>query len=172
MPDNPWQVENIQTFVFLNCPECEFKTKKKNCFQEHAVKSHPSSVVLFKNLSEKDPLKLESKTKYERLNTENFELGDFQNEETLEDIMFPDLPEDTDMKLNQNPKVKSKRKKYYKYIKDKTLISQFGGREVFHLCTFCKHSFKNIADLKIHIKRHQNVLPMAMIGRVPLGFEF
>ena len=160
MPDNPWQVGNVQTFLFLNCPECEFKTKKKNCFQDHAVKSHPSSVMLFNNLNKKDSLKLEFNTKYERLSTEDFELGDLQNAETLEDIMFPDLPEDVNMISDQNPKLKSTTRKY---VQDNT---------VFHFCSFCKQSFKNIADLKIHNKRHQNVLPMAMIGRVPLRFEF
>ena len=27
MDANPWLVENIQTFSFLNCPECTFKSK-------------------------------------------------------------------------------------------------------------------------------------------------
>ena len=54
-----------------------------------------------------------------------------------------------------------------KRIEDKTKNDKRSneGKKVFHLCSFCKRSFKNMADLKIHIKRHQNVLPMAMIGR-------
>ena len=27
MDANPWLVENVQTFSFLNCPECTFKSK-------------------------------------------------------------------------------------------------------------------------------------------------
>ena len=45
--DNPWQVDSIQDFAFLNCPECSFKTKTEDFFQEHAVTSHPMCFVLF-----------------------------------------------------------------------------------------------------------------------------
>ena len=47
MSDNPWQVDSIQDFVFLNCPECHFKTKEEVYFQEHAVTNHPMCFVLF-----------------------------------------------------------------------------------------------------------------------------
>ena len=47
MSDNPWQVDNIQAFWFLKCPECTFDTKKENIFQEHAVENHPQSFVFF-----------------------------------------------------------------------------------------------------------------------------
>jgi hypothetical protein len=55
MNANPWQVDSIQEFAFLNCPECTFKSKHEDFFQEHATKSHPSSSVLFNTvLDEKD----------------------------------------------------------------------------------------------------------------------
>ena len=44
---NPWLVENVQAFSFLNCPECGFKVKEENLFQDHAVKNHSMSSVLF-----------------------------------------------------------------------------------------------------------------------------
>ena len=47
MTANPWKVDSIQEFAFLNCPECTFKTKHEDFFQEHAHKSHPLSSVLF-----------------------------------------------------------------------------------------------------------------------------
>ena len=47
METNPWQVESIQDFSFLNCPECTFKSKHEDFFQEHALKSHPQSRVFF-----------------------------------------------------------------------------------------------------------------------------
>ena len=40
---NPWDVENIQEFSFLNCPECDFKTKTETIFQDHAVENHTKS---------------------------------------------------------------------------------------------------------------------------------
>ena len=47
MSDNPWLVENVQEFSFLNCPECVFKVKEEDIFQDHAVRNHSQSSVLF-----------------------------------------------------------------------------------------------------------------------------
>ena len=47
MAQNPWLVDSINAFYFLNCPECAFNTKEENCFQEHAMENHPLSFVLF-----------------------------------------------------------------------------------------------------------------------------
>ena len=47
MEGNPWLVENVQAFLFLNCPECTFKVKEANLFQDHAEKNHMLSSVLF-----------------------------------------------------------------------------------------------------------------------------
>jgi hypothetical protein len=44
---NPWLVENIQEFSFLNCPECAFKVKDEDTFQDHAVRNHSQSSALF-----------------------------------------------------------------------------------------------------------------------------
>ena len=44
---NPWEVESLQDFLFLKCPECVFDTKEEDCFQMHAVDNHPLSYVLF-----------------------------------------------------------------------------------------------------------------------------
>jgi uncharacterized C2H2 Zn-finger protein len=49
MSDNPWLVDNIKEFSFLNCPECTFKVKEEILFQYHALKNHPKSTALFGN---------------------------------------------------------------------------------------------------------------------------
>ena len=49
MDINPWQVESIQAFYFLKCPECAFDTKEENYFHEHALENHPLSLVIFWN---------------------------------------------------------------------------------------------------------------------------
>ena len=36
MTANPWQVESIQDFSCLKCPECSFDTKEENLFENHA----------------------------------------------------------------------------------------------------------------------------------------
>ena len=47
LDENPWKVESIQDFSCLKCPECAFFTKKENYFENHAIKNHPLSAVLF-----------------------------------------------------------------------------------------------------------------------------
>jgi uncharacterized Zn-finger protein len=45
--DNPWQVESIEAFYFLKCPECMFFTQNDNSFYHHAVENHSLSFALF-----------------------------------------------------------------------------------------------------------------------------
>ena len=47
MDTNPWQVDSIQEFYFLKCPECSFDTKEEKYFHEHALQNHPLSIVFF-----------------------------------------------------------------------------------------------------------------------------
>ena len=44
---NPWNIGSINEFSYLNCPECDFHTKEKKIFQDHATRNHPLSAVLF-----------------------------------------------------------------------------------------------------------------------------
>ena len=47
--NNPWLVDSLQDFLFLQCPECTFGTKEEENFQEHAIERHPLSIVFFAN---------------------------------------------------------------------------------------------------------------------------
>ena len=47
MDINPWQVDSIQEFSFLKCPECTFDSKEEETFQDHAIENHPLSFILF-----------------------------------------------------------------------------------------------------------------------------
>ena len=44
---NPWNVQSLQAFLCLKCPECVFDTKEKVSFENHAIENHPLSSVLF-----------------------------------------------------------------------------------------------------------------------------
>ena len=44
---NPWQVDSMEAFACLKCPECYFTSKLSDLFQDHAVQCHPLSQVLF-----------------------------------------------------------------------------------------------------------------------------
>ena len=52
MDVNPWQVESIEAFYSFLCPECGFNSKEGTFFQDHAIKNHPLSLVLFENSHE------------------------------------------------------------------------------------------------------------------------
>ena len=47
MDKNPWEVDSIQAFSYLKCPECKFDTKKEILFENHATKRHPLSYAFF-----------------------------------------------------------------------------------------------------------------------------
>ena len=47
MNNNPWLVDSISAFSFLNCPECPFRSKEENLFSYHAAKNHPLSSAFY-----------------------------------------------------------------------------------------------------------------------------
>ena len=79
--ENPWLVDSIQAFSFLNCPECCFKAKDKNFFQGHALQNHPLSFEFFCSSSKKTK---ETVTEVESLENKTKE------DETLEQLSLPD----------------------------------------------------------------------------------
>ena len=96
MSINPWQVESIQAFYFLKCPECTFTHKEESNFQTHAIENHPLSVTFF----EKSNIKIqeigildgcnknsESNDRFIRIKEEALEMGDdYENPENSEEI--------------------------------------------------------------------------------------
>ena len=47
MESNPWQVDSIQAFNCLKCPECMFFSQEELDFKAHAMKNHPMSNAFF-----------------------------------------------------------------------------------------------------------------------------
>ena len=41
--ENPWDVSNIQEFLYYNCPECETRMKDSQLFIQHALDNHELS---------------------------------------------------------------------------------------------------------------------------------
>ena len=70
MEENPWQVDSVQAFSFLKCPECIFDTQEEDFFQIHAIENHPLSFVLFGKISKEGNLN-ESLTIEDDLKTED-----------------------------------------------------------------------------------------------------
>ena len=59
---NPWLVESIQAFSFLNCPECDFRSKEENLFAYHAAKHHPLSTAFYEKQIELEQSTIALKT--------------------------------------------------------------------------------------------------------------
>ena len=38
---NPWSVDNIDYFLYYNCPECDERNKNRELFLKHALDEHP-----------------------------------------------------------------------------------------------------------------------------------
>ena len=105
MSGNPWLVETIQSFLFLNCPECHFKTKEKNFFQDHATKKHPRSSVLFEENSYKSELEehFDHEIEIELEYPIDIDSEVTKNDQILEEIMFPEVQNDAgQIELNNN----------------------------------------------------------------------
>ena len=47
MESNPWQVNSIDAFNCLKCPECMFFSQAEIDFKDHAMKNHPLSNEFF-----------------------------------------------------------------------------------------------------------------------------
>ena len=47
MDGNPWQVDSLQDFLYMKCPECTFDTQEEESFEHHALENHPLSIVFF-----------------------------------------------------------------------------------------------------------------------------
>ena len=165
LSENPWLADNIQSFVFINCPECAFKAKKENCFQDHAEKKHPRSFAFFEKLSIKSEPP-DSKSNEQSEIVSDVDLDDsqigiddcfetIQCEKTLEEIMFSETEKVIIADPNEIMKIDEKDKS------EKTVIKE---AEFFHLCNFCNESCNNLLELKAHMKIHEKVLPIAQFA--------
>ena len=141
MDYNPWLVDSIKDFWFLNCPECNFKAKEEEHFQKHAINEHSFCRVLFKNsnLIEIDPLTFNSTEKYD-ISSVN-ELDASKEKEYIEEIDIKEFKVETlefgsveqfiPCEINQNESV------------------QFLPIGNFN-CKMCDKEFQR----KYHLKRH------------------
>ena len=84
---NPWLVENVKAFSFLNCPECAFKVKEENLFQDHAMKHHSLSSVLFGSSSKTECVYIKSEP------NEDIMEDPVIKTECTEDIIEPQMTE-------------------------------------------------------------------------------
>ena len=77
MKENPWQVDDLQAFSFLCCPECVYRSQEETSFQVHAIQNHPQSSVFFSN-GNIDPLNIK-----EEVVEDYAENGEFEASENV-----------------------------------------------------------------------------------------
>ena len=152
MANNPWIADNLQVFLFLNCPECAFKTKKQSFFQNHATKNHPLSCVFFTDTNESDTLDSDCIDK------------------TLEEIMYPEV--NIIVKKTGKNKVKSEKANNRNNSVDNTtnliLHKSYQTQSkpgIYHVCEFCDYKTRSKIQFKSHIEIHANVLPIAVLSK-------
>ena len=44
---NPWASQNLEEFLFYNCPECQYRGSFESDFYQHAVNTHPKAKEVF-----------------------------------------------------------------------------------------------------------------------------
>ena len=92
---NPWKVNSVLDFWFLNCPECTFHTKEEDFFQTHAVINHPASSVLF-GKKEKEYYIDDSIEEYKENNHDYVEA--YENQTSTESLDVASISSDVEIK--------------------------------------------------------------------------
>ena len=153
MANNPWIADNLQAFLFLNCPECAFKTKKQTFFQNHAIRNHPLSCVFFESINDNSTL-----------------VDSDCIDKTLEEIMYPEV--DIVVKKTGKNKVKSEKVNNRNNSVDNTtnlMLHQSYQTQskpgIYHVCEFCDYKTRSKIQFKSHIDIHANVLPIAVLSK-------
>ena len=110
--ENPWQVNSIEAFAYLKCPECDFDSKAESSFKSHALKTHPLSHVFFGNgtvdndtkvtILKYDPNDIDNyiQENYEELqlaSTNSFGIDIVKDEITIDDHNFSETVVETDV---------------------------------------------------------------------------
>ena len=94
--NNPWEVENVEDFLYFCCPECDVKNHSRDHFLKHAFDQHPKSKEYLEKwaYSMKDELKEE--------NNQNKFIKDDEMEQSMKEEKIDEETDDQNMYLNSN----------------------------------------------------------------------
>ena len=94
--NNPWEVENVEDFLYFCCPECDVKNHSRDHFLKHAFDQHPKS----KEYLEKWAFSIKDKLKEE--NNQNKFIKDDEMEQSMKEEKIDEETDDPNMYLNSN----------------------------------------------------------------------
>jgi len=156
MANNPWNVDSLEAFTFLKCPECTFDTKETDLFQNHAIYNHPLSYVLFSNISKvqevwTDPVRIKQESNPDIVENWNEEY-DFKNSVLPSNSVKVKIE---DLQTNElEPKYHAENDPDFSLQKKRKLKTNRGLRgEHPYQCPKCEYSFLTEEKLKIHTGR-------------------
>ena len=113
MNSNPWQVDSIQTFYCLKCPECMFFSHKEFDFRHHAMENHPLSYLLFgKSENNEEMAQHEEKSDIDE-NYENVLSTSINSNSLIENTMIEKESFDSEIKVNNDLKLIEMNEEYF-----------------------------------------------------------
>jgi hypothetical protein len=140
--NNPWNVESLQAFLCLKCPQCVFNTKEKDIFENHAIENHPLSIVLFGRT-----LKEETHVDKEFNLVGNFLDDKIDSEDPLQSE--PDYLDYCESKLDPHIKIEEELKADHQKIGQ--VFSRKKTCEKMYICK-CGKKMASESGLKNHVK--------------------
>ena len=127
MEQNPWNVDSIEAFTFLKCPECNFDTEENDKFRDHALENHPMSFVFFHDKLKEEPFDVKMELLEDTVENEEKYMGNTYEKWNLDPLSM-------DAKENILP-----------------------ATENLNSCSFCQNSFQGKKDLQKHVlTTHKN----------------
>ena len=149
---NPWNVSSIHEFWSLKCPECVFDSKEEDIFQDHALRNHPLSFLIFgKTLND-------VKEEYVDPFFETVEYHDNQDQISIK----KELSSEFSSFNTAFPSVNGE-KKFSK--KQRKRINDEKDSQKIHTCSYCEYSCSKLFDLKMHTAQvHENIAPFECPG--------
>ena len=96
--NNPWEVENVEDFLYFCCPECDVKNHSRDHFLKHAFDQHPKSKEYLEKLEVK---KEELNDSQEDEENQKF-IQDNEFEQSMKEEKLDEESDDPNMYLNSN----------------------------------------------------------------------
>ena len=98
---NPWEVENVEDFLYFCCPECDVKNHSRDHFLKHAFDQHPKSKEYLEKLAVKKEEMNDSQKDEEEEDDQKF-IQDNEFEESMKEEKLDEESDDPHMYLNSN----------------------------------------------------------------------